>query len=210
MACIFPVDNKTVTRWIAKGWLPATKSAVRVGRAQCWQIAAGDLATFMTAHLDKFEYQRIAREPYRYWYNLVRRAVAAHPEQAVVRPARMHRRWTPADDAFLRAHWGRLPDARVVAALERPLAGCQRRAARLAITRTDLFLTLPAAARALGVSASAVQRWIASGLLPARKSTVGGDRPYWSITPTAVQTFRQDQAALIAATSRRDVRPQAG
>ena len=88
----------------------------------------------------------------------------------------------------------------MAAALDRPVGGCARRAARLHIIRTASFLTLPAAARALGVPMSAVRRWIAEGLLSARKSVVGGGRPYWHITPAAVRDFRRAHAALIAAT----------
>jgi hypothetical protein len=200
VARLLRVDIKTVTRWIGLGWLPANKSPVRAGRNRCWQIRGADLATFLTTHLDKYEYRRIDRETHRYWYNLVRAAVAAHPEAAVERPPRMHRDWTPAEDEFLRTHWGRLPDADVAAALDRPVGGCDRRAARLRLTRTATFLTLPAAARALEVPPTAVRRWIDQGLLPARKSVVGGNRPYRNIAPAAVRDFRQTHAGLIAAT----------
>lgn len=200
VARLLRVDLKTVTRWIGLGWLSATKSPVRAGRNRCWRISGADLTTFLTTHLDKYEYRRIDRETHRYWYNLVRAVVADHPEAAVERPPRMHHDWTPADDEFLRTHWGRLSDAEVAAALDRPVGGCDRRAARLRLTRTATFLTLPAVARALGVPMTAVRRWIDQGLLPAHKSVVGGDRPYWNITPAAVRDFCQTYAALITAT----------
>jgi hypothetical protein len=208
VARIFRVDCKTVTRWVAQGWLPATKSPVRAGRNYCWRIDGVDLAAFITDHLDKYDRRRIDRETARYWWNLAQQAAAAAPGVALERTARANQDWTPADDDFLEAYWGRLPDPQVTAALGRTVVACRKRAYHLAITRTDHFLTLPGAARALGVPMTAVRCWIAEGRLPARRSTVGGPRPYWCISPAAVQDFRTAHRGLLAATQGRPPAPR--
>lgn len=103
------------------------------------------------------------------------------------RPARHGCAWTAEEDACLRREWGRQPDARLAARLQRTAGGLRERAQNLGLARDPEAFSVKEAARCLGVTPTMIRNWLQAGLLQAEPRPRRGTR-IW-ISAATVETF---------------------
>jgi len=70
-------------------------------------------------------------------YRVPRHAIARAAKIGGYRTRRKRKEWTPADDAYLRAHWGRVPTDEIAARLECTVCSASLRKKRLGISTRD-------------------------------------------------------------------------
>jgi len=100
-------------------------------------------------------------------------------------------RWTVDDFAFMRRHVGRLPFARIGRKLGRTAVAVEEQIKRVGLgsaTRATGGMGSPEISAALGIARSTVERWLASGFLPASRITLR-KRTVWRVTRADLIAF---------------------
>jgi len=146
---------------------------------------------YIRRHYSTQTLQQIGAALTRRWQSIqqrVNRLIAAG--QLVRRHRAYQPPWTEAELAYLRAHWGRTPEAEIAAHLGRSDVACLLKARRLGIYRKQAFLSAREVARVLGVDDHAVLGWITAGHLAGQKSVVRvGANWAWAVEPEALTRF---------------------
>ncbi|HEX8221816.1 MAG TPA: helix-turn-helix domain-containing protein [Chloroflexia bacterium] len=110
--------------------------------------------------------------------------------------SRRQARWTEEDVEILTERFGLITDAWLARILGRTKKAIRVKAQRLKLYRTANFYTATDVARIFGVNHSHIVRWIAAGLISARKINKGaGKGSPWVITQEAVEAFIQQYPA---------------
>jgi hypothetical protein len=110
--------------------------------------------------------------------------------------SRRQARWTEEDVELLTERFGLITDAWLARVLGRTQKAVRVKALRLKLYRTANFYTATDVARIFGLSHSHIVRWIAAGLISARKiNKRAGKGCPWVITQEAVEAFIQQYPA---------------
>jgi Helix-turn-helix domain len=102
------------------------------------------------------------------------------------------RHWSPAELAYLAAHYPHEPASAIAAHLHRSEQAVRCRASRTAVRcYASGDLTLHDVAAVLGRSRQTVRGWLTAGTLPARRGATGrpADADFWHVAPKDVRAF---------------------
>lgn len=102
--------------------------------------------------------------------------------------ANSHARWTEADNEYLEATWGVLPDAEIMQTLGRTFFAVERQAVKLGLNKLSTYRTPPMLAKILTVHHLTVIQWISLGKLKAVRTPV---RNVYHIPDEALTEFLQ-------------------
>lgn len=149
----------------------------------------------MLAILDDTEPSPFERE------ESMRRAAAARAARLsrLAKPnSRRKCNWTPGEERFLTAWWGLKPDEWVARQLGRTIDGCELRAWRLGVKRTDNHFGFEETLEVFGIVRNTLRKWIDRGWVGARKAQIRAfGRTRWSITEASLQRLVTERSWLV-------------
>jgi hypothetical protein len=125
-------------------------------------------------------------------------ARAARLARAATARGRRKCRWTPREERFLIAWWGIRPDAWVARQLGRTVGGCEMRAWKVGVRRTDNHFSFEEALGVFGIVRNTLRRWIERGWVMASRAPL---RTYryrrWSIAEGSLQRLVTERSHLV-------------
>lgn len=112
--------------------------------------------------------------------------------------ARRKCNWTRAEESFLACWWGLRPDAWIARQLGRTVEGCELRAWRLGVRRTDNHFGFEQTLELFGIVRPTLRRWMERGWVTGRKAPIRTfGRTRWSIAEVSLLRLVTEKSWLV-------------